>query len=180
LLAQVAKDPTATASIEALQGIYDAFLRVGRLKPPTIAAIAGDAVGAGMNLALATDLRVMAPDAKLISGFLRIGLHPGGGHMSLLARLVGREWAAAAAVFGIPIDGQRAAELGLAAQCCASDEVEARSMELARTAARNPALARAAVSSLRLAVGPPQVPWDVALETERGRQLWSLREFAAK
>ena len=65
--------------------------RVGELAPPTIAAIRGGAVGAGLNLALATDLRVVAEDAALLSGFIPIGLHPGGGHTALLGRLGSRE-----------------------------------------------------------------------------------------
>jgi len=52
---------------------------------PVIAAVRGAAVGAGYNLMLAADLRIVAEDARLISGFLRIGLHPGGGHFALLA-----------------------------------------------------------------------------------------------
>ena len=43
---------------------------------PTVAAVHGGAVGAGLNLALATDLRVVADDAALLSGFVPIGLHP--------------------------------------------------------------------------------------------------------
>ena len=47
-----------------MTAIYRAFTRIGELEAPTIAAIAGHAVGAGLNLALATDLRVMALDAS--------------------------------------------------------------------------------------------------------------------
>jgi enoyl-CoA hydratase len=50
-----------------------------QLKPPTIAAIQGAAVGAGVNLAAAADLRVVAESARIIAGFQRIGIHPGGG-----------------------------------------------------------------------------------------------------
>ena len=48
------------------------------------AAIRGGAVGAGVNLAFATDLRIVAREARIASGFLPIGLHPGGGHGVLL------------------------------------------------------------------------------------------------
>jgi TetR/AcrR family transcriptional regulator, cholesterol catabolism regulator len=46
-------------------------------------AIRGSAVGAGLNLALAADARIVARDARMLSGFLRIGLHSGSGHFSL-------------------------------------------------------------------------------------------------
>ena len=74
------RDPAEPEAYSGLGDVYRSFARVGELEPPTVAAIRGGAVGAGMNLAFATDLRVVAREAKLISGFLPIGLHPGGGH----------------------------------------------------------------------------------------------------
>jgi enoyl-CoA hydratase len=134
-----------------------------------------DEVGAGINLMLATDLRIVAEDARLISGFLRIGLHPGGGHFGLLAGRAGTEAAAAAGIFGEEISGLRAAQLGLAWEALPSEQVEERAAELARRAARDPQLARKATASMRTELGPPRLPWAAALEVERGAQLWSLR-----
>ena len=88
-LDEVGQDPAEDRRYTSLGGIYRAFTRVGQMQVPTIAAVRGAAVGAGINLMLATDLRIVADDARLISGFLRIGLHPGGGHFGLLA---GRAW----------------------------------------------------------------------------------------
>src|SRR5207248_813590 len=88
-LDEVGRDPAEENRYAALGGIYRAFTRVGQLEMPTIAAVRGAAVGAGINLMLATDLRIVAEDARLISGFLRIGLHPGGGHFGLLAGRAG-------------------------------------------------------------------------------------------
>ena len=95
-LDEVGRDPVEENRYAALGGIYRAFTRAGQLEMPTIAAVRGAAVGAGINLMLATDLRIVAEDARLISGFLRIGLHPGGGHFGLLAGRAGAEAAAAA------------------------------------------------------------------------------------
>src|SRR5579875_3148320 len=95
VLAEAGRDPARPDRYRELELTYRAFARVGELRPPTVAAVRGHAVGAGVNLMLATDLRVGAEDARIIAGFLRIGIHPGGGHFALLARLAGREAAAA-------------------------------------------------------------------------------------
>ena len=59
-------------------------------------------------------------------GFIPIGLHPGGGHSALLGRTGAREAAAAMALFGERIDGERAAEIGLAWQAVDDADVETR------------------------------------------------------
>ena len=94
-------------------------------------------VQAIVNLALSTDLRVIAEDARLIAGFIRIGIHPGGGHFNLVGRLAGREAAAALGVFGEEITGIRAAELGMAWRALPSEDVEPYARSLA---ARNRSL----------------------------------------
>ena len=108
-----------------------------------------------MNLAFATDLRIVSREAKIISGFLPIGLHPGGGHGVLLGRTGQREAAAAMALFGEGIDGARAAELGLAWQALDDDEVEGAAAALAARAAKDPELARRTARSMRAEWGPP-------------------------
>src|ERR1700744_1118514 len=166
-LDEVGQDPVEDRRYTSLGGIYRAFTRVGQMQVPTIAAVRGAAVGAGINLMLATDRRIVAEDARLISGFLRIGVHPGGGHFGLLAGRAGSEAAAAMGIFGEEISGLRAVELGLA--------WEARASKRAPRPARDPDLARKATASLRTELGPPRLPWSAALEVERGAQLWSLR-----
>jgi enoyl-CoA hydratase len=172
------EDPSEPVTYAGLSAIYASFSRVGALEPPTVAAVRGGAVGAGLNLALATDLRVVADDAILLSGFLPIGLHPGGGHTVLLGRLGPREAAAALTLFGVRVTGRELAARGLAWQALPSDEVEAAAFELARTPAADPELSRRTARSLRAALGPPALPWSAALELERGAQMWSMRRRA--
>jgi enoyl-CoA hydratase len=160
---------------DLLSAIYRAFVRVGALEVPTVAAVRGAAVGAGLNLMLACDARVVAEDAQLIAGFLRIGLHPGGGFFSLFARLAGREAAAGLALFGEQLDGRQAVERGVAWQALPDPDVESRAMELATRAARDPTLARRAVGTMRAELGPPPVSWEAAVAMERGVQTWSMR-----
>jgi enoyl-CoA hydratase len=56
---------------------------------PTIAAVGGAAVGAGLNLALAADVRLVGPRAKFVARFLELGLHPGGGMTWMIQHAVG-------------------------------------------------------------------------------------------
>lgn len=173
-LAEISAAPVSDAGMSATQRIYDAFLRVGRLLVPTIAAVRGGAVGAGVNLALAADVRVVADDAVLASGFTRLGVHPGGGHFALLNRFAGPQAAAALGVFGETVDGASAVRLGLAYESVPDDQVEDRALALAQVAGKDPALARATIKSLRTEAGPPAVSWPAAVALEQSVQPWSF------
>jgi enoyl-CoA hydratase/carnithine racemase len=87
---------------------------------------------------MATDLRIVADNARLLSGFLRIGVHPGEGHFVLLARAAGREVAAAMGIFGEELDGSAAPRVGLAWQSLPDVDVELRAFELVQRAAADP------------------------------------------
>jgi enoyl-CoA hydratase len=165
--------PTGEAAYLGLSHIYSAFTPLESMTIPTIAAVRGDAVGAGLNLALAADIRIVAKNARLISGFAKIGLQPGGGHFNLIARLSSHEVATALGIFSQEISGERAAELGLALEALQDELVEQRACELARIGANDPDYSRMAVQTLRLA-SSPAIPWSVALQAERAAQIWSL------
>jgi enoyl-CoA hydratase len=174
-LAAAGRDPAEPEVYAGLGAVYRSFARVGELEPPTVAAVRGGAVGAGLNLMLATDLRIVARDALILSGFLPIGLHPGGGHGALLGRTGVREAASAMALFGERLDGDGAARLGLAWAAVDDADVEDTALTLAARAAADPELARRTASSLRSELGPPALPWPAALELERASQMWSMR-----
>lgn len=174
------EDPLDPDVYDGTSRVYDAFYRVGQLRAPVIAGVQGAAVGAGMNLLLAADVRIVADDARLFSGFLRIGTHPGGGHMMLLAELATLDAACAMAVFGEEIDGRRALQLGLAWASVPQAEVQAKAMAMARYAAKDPALARVAVRTLRLTAGAKSREWALALQAERAAQTWAMRRVGRK
>lgn len=175
----VSADPLSDSSFEAIERIYRAFLAVEELDPLTVAAVKGVALGAGLNLALATDMRVVANDARLISGFVRKGLHPGGGHFDLIARASSPQVAAAMGIAGCTVDGIAAVPLGLAWESAPAAEVDRRAIELARTAGLNPAVARAAKRSLRLTV-TERATRQAAVQIERVQQLRTVRRVGAR
>lgn len=128
----------AEADGDSLGRIYEGFLRIARSPLPTIAAVNGAAVGAGMNLALGCDVRIVARRARFDTRFLQLGLHPGGGHTWMLRRIVGPQVAAALVLFGDVVDGEEAARIGLAYRCVADDELLATAHALAARAAAAP------------------------------------------
>ena len=83
----------------ALPDIYRGFLRVAHTPLPTVAAVNGTAVGAGMNMVLACDLVVAGRSAKFDSRFLTIGIHPGGGHTWRLRNITDLQTAKAMVLF---------------------------------------------------------------------------------
>ncbi|WP_076263280.1 enoyl-CoA hydratase-related protein [Intrasporangium flavum] len=175
VLADTGADPVEDDAYRNLETVYAAFTTVGGIGVPTVAAVRGAAVGAGLNLALATDLRIVSRTARLLPGFAQIGIHPGGGHFTLLNRVAGREAAAALGLFGAEVDGERAVELGLAWAAHDDADVEEQALAMARRVARDPALARRTVASFRRETAPGGLPWDVSVELERSPQMWSLR-----
>ncbi|HZU74225.1 MAG TPA: enoyl-CoA hydratase [Acidimicrobiales bacterium] len=159
----------------SMRSIYEGFLRVGRSSLPTIAAVNGAAVGAGMNLALVCDLRIAGRSARFDTRFLDLGLHPGGGHTWMLHQLVGPQTARAMVLFGQILDGEAAAARGLAWDCVADEELLDTAVAVAaRAASAPPELARRAKDTLgRMgAVDEHERAVDVELEA----QLWSMSQ----
>lgn len=127
-----------TATRDSLANVYEGFLRIARSPLPTLAAVNGPAVGAGMNLCLGCDVRIAATRARFDTRFLQIGLHPGGGHTWMQRRIVGPQAAMAAIVFGQVLDGPEAERVGLAYRCVADDELLRVAHEFAKGAASAP------------------------------------------
>lgn len=130
-LAELAEADSAT-----FMAVYGGFLAVAACPLPTIAAVNGAAVGAGLNLALAADVRLAGPKAKFDTRFLPLGLHPGGGYTWMAQRALGPQGAAAMTLFGEVLDAQEAARTGLAFR--AVDDARAAALEMAARAAQNP------------------------------------------
>jgi enoyl-CoA hydratase len=126
------------ATDESLGSIYEGFLRIARSPLPTLAAVNGAAVGAGMNLALGCDVRIAARRARFDTRFLQIGIHPGGGHTWMLNRIVGPQVTAATVLFGDVLDGAEAERVGLAYRCVDDEALLETAHRLAARAADAP------------------------------------------
>ncbi len=165
------------AAEEGLRAVYEGFLRVGRSPLPTIAAVNGPAVGAGMNLALVCDLRLAARSARFDTRFLQLGIHPGGGHTWMFRRIAGIEAAMAAVLFGEVLDGDEAERAGLVWRCVDDDRLldEARTLA-ARAAAAPPELARRVKATLYDMAGIDD--HGDAVDRELVDQLWSVEQPA--
>jgi enoyl-CoA hydratase len=162
----------ADGDMSGVERVYQGFLRVLRSPLPTIAAVNGPAVGAGLNLALACDVRIAAASASFEARFLKIGLHPGGGHAWMLHRLVGPQTAAAMVLFGERLDAVAAVAAGLAHRCVPDAELPDAVRAFAAGAAEvEPELVRRAKRTLAAA---PVSTHDEALADETQDQLWSL------
>jgi enoyl-CoA hydratase len=173
-LAASSQDPASPEAVARTSAVYGCFVSIGTLPVPTVSLVDGGAVGAGMNLALATDLMIVTPDAVLDSGFLARGIHPGGGHLRLLGRSLGYQQAIAMAAFGAALTGSDAVELGLAWRTAAKEDLLAVAQQLCSLPAADADLARRIKLSARTVLENPSLSWTGAVEIERGVQMWSL------
>jgi enoyl-CoA hydratase len=170
-------DDLERADRESLRRIYDGFLAVARFPLPTIAAVNGPAVGAGLNLALACDVRVAARSARFESRFLDLALHPGGGHTWMLRQLLGSQGAAVVVLCGEPLDGESAARRGLAWTCVDDAALLDEAFRLAgRAVATSGDMVRKLKATLRSTAAVTD--HDEAVEAELEPQLWSLGQPA--
>ena len=163
------------ATESSLGTIYEGFLRIARSALPTLAAVNGAAVGAGMNLALGCDVRLAARRAKFDTRFLQIGLHPGGGHTWMFRRIAGPQAAMAAVIFGEVMDGAEAERVGLVHRCVADDELLGAAQEMAARAASAPReLSIVTKRTIQAMADVDDHPTAVKRELEP--QLWSTRQ----
>lgn len=146
---------------------YARYLSLLDVEVPTIAAIRGPAIGAGLCVACACDLVVVADDATLAFNFVGLGLHPGMGATVLVERKVGAQRAAELLLTGRRFRGAEAASIGLAVEAVPADDVVTRAQAMAASIAAN---GTAAVRELKRNLGVDRDRLQAALEREAAAQ----------
>jgi enoyl-CoA hydratase len=162
-----------------LRAIYEGFLRIGRSPLPSIAAVNGAAVGAGMNLALVCDVRLAATRARFDTRFMQLGLGPGGGHTWMFRRIAGPQAVSAAVVFGEVLDGHEAERIGLVWRCVGDHELLPAAQAMAERAAAAP---RELVARTKATIADMATidDHDAAVDRELVPQVWSMEQPAFK
>ena len=137
---------------------------VAQCGKPTIAAVAGFALGAGCELAMMCDFIVADPSARFGQPELAVGIMPGAGGTQRLMRAVGRPVAAMLLLTGEQLTAERAFQLGLVAELAGEGQALERAIALARKAARMPP--KAVAATRRMLRQGPDLPLDAALALE--------------
>lgn len=161
---------------------YDEFGWVGRLAlavaqcdKPVVAALGGAAAGAGLALALAADLRVMADTARMTAGYIRRGLSPDAGMTYFLPRLIGHGRAMEFILTGRDMDAAEALRIGLVSHVWPTAEFAAQVAELAAQLAAGPPIALTLSKRMLLA------SQELSLEETLRREYAAIKQcFATK
>jgi enoyl-CoA hydratase/carnithine racemase len=142
-------DAPPTLNYEMQKRMHRLGLAMDRLDKPTLAAVNGIAIGAGMDVALQSDIRIMARSASMTEGYIRAGLVPGNGGAFYLARLVGIARALELLWTARTLSADECLEWGIASYVVDDDQLETATIELATTVA---AAIPAAVRMIKRAV----------------------------
>jgi len=168
----------AAGRTEPLNAVYKSFMDVAMSPLPTLAAVNGAAIGAGFNLALACDMRIASISALFDTRFLKLGLHPGGGHAWMLLRAVGWAHASRLLLAGQAVNAEEAHRIGLVEAVVPEAALIDRAVEMLRICAATPReLVLRTKASMRLAQNTDH---QAAFNHETAEQKWSLHspEFA--
>ncbi len=130
-----------TGANETGKHLYKEATRIFRAKKPSVGAIQGPAIGGGLGLALATDFRVAAPEARFAANFTRLGFHPGFSLTFTLPRLIGQQKANLMFYTGRRIGGEEAVQWGLADALAPLADVRKEALKLAQEIAESAPLA---------------------------------------
>lgn len=159
-----------TQSLEPLlRSGMQAVLKMRVMPQPVIAAINGAAAGAGMNIALAADIRIAAEEATFGQNFAKVGLFPDFGGTYFLPQLVGPAKAAELFYTGDMIDARTALRLGIVNQVAPAAQLEAEVKLLAQKIMQGPPVAIRAVK--KILFGSEKEKLAAALEHEVQEQV---------
>jgi 2-(1,2-epoxy-1,2-dihydrophenyl)acetyl-CoA isomerase len=153
-----------------LRGGMQAVLKIRTMRQPVIAAVHGAAAGAGMNIALAADMRIAAEDATFGQNFAKVGLFPDYGGTFFLPELVGPAKAAEMFYTGDMIDAAEALRLGIVNRVVPLAQLESEVRTLAQKIANGPAIAIRAVKRVLFASAREELARMLELEVEQQKK----------
>lgn len=152
------------ARLDELGWVGRVALLITGMDKPVVAAVNGAAAGAGLSMALAADIRVMAAGVRITSGYVRRGLSPDGGMSFFLPRIVGQARAAEIILSGRDVDAEECERIGLVAQVLPAEGFREAAQAYARSFAGGPPLAL--TYAKRLLTLSPTSDLDTQLRTE--------------
>lgn len=168
-----------TPNQAVLESIYSGFLSLANCSLPTIAAINGPAVGAGFNMAVGCDVRIVTEQARFEPRFFGLGLHPGGGNTWMLRQLANWNTAAGMLLFSQSLSGREAVEKGLAWKCVEASQLLEEAFAFTANIRDLPKeLLLRTKATLRQAGGTNS--HKEILELETAEQIWSIQQPYAR
>ena len=144
-----ARSDRLVEELEPMVGRYhDALAHIAELPVPVVCAVRGAVAGGALGLLWCADLTIVADDAKLVAGFMKLGLSGDGGSSWWLPRLLGFTRARELLLEGRVLSGAEAAAYGLVSRAVPADEVEAESERVVTELAELPVAAYAEIRLL--------------------------------
>jgi enoyl-CoA hydratase/carnithine racemase len=170
-------DGDVAANMEMIRTSQSAFRRMAAAAPVFVCHIAGHALGGGLEIALACDIRLANEgEYKLGTPEVTLGLLPGNGGTQRLTRLVGPSRAMELLLTGRTFSPAEAYAMGLVAELLAADDAEDRVRAYAERLARGPALALAAIKRCVHEGGEAALEEGLALEAALVEDLFASRD----
>lgn len=154
-------------------------LTLQQVDKPVIAAVNGDAIGAGCDMALMADMRVVADTARFAEAYVKLGIVPGDGGAYYLPRLVGMPKALELLLTGDMIDAEEALRIGMVNRVVPAEQLLEETYRLARKIAAQPPVAvqlikraayQSATADLRTALDLVSSHMAIVTETEDYRE----------
>jgi 2-(1,2-epoxy-1,2-dihydrophenyl)acetyl-CoA isomerase len=171
--------------VDALLGsmvhrLHDVIAQLRRLPMPIVAAVEGAAVGAGMGIALAADLRVVAESAAFVPGYLALGASPDAGTSYFLTRFIGAARTVAALIRNRPLRAPELLSLGLADEVAADGDTLSVAQRLAKEVSHTSPDALLAARRLTDLAPTHGLTAHLAAEAAEFANLWKSATFQSR
>lgn len=164
----------------AMIDFYKSFLSIIGLEVPVIAKLHGFAVGAGLCISLACDLRVASKDTKFAFNFVKLGLHPGMGASYFVPKLLGDAKARELLFTGRMFDAESALAWGLVQKLSSSDQIDNETIVLAKEISENGPIAMRALKRNLTAKDRAELLNALILEAKAQAQDYAGEDFKGR